>query len=173
MARFIFPLAILGLSVILFTSFTMPIFSETKEFKTEEAVFQSAIDNARQLQLIRDDLLKKYNAFDATSVERLNVALPANVENVKLIMDIDNIASKYGIAIRDVKVSQAPENAGGHTYSAALLGFSFSGPYAALKLFLQDLAKSLRLVDVTSLSFVSSDRDFYDYSLELKAYWLK
>ena len=56
---------------------------------------------------------------------------------------------------------------------AVTLGFSVSGSYENLQAFLADLAKSLRLVDVTSVTFSSNDRNVYDYNIELQTYWLK
>ena len=55
---------------------------------------------------------------------------------------------------------------------AAAMGFTVAGPYLNLKSFIADLTKSLRLVDVASLSMAAGEAG-YTYSFEVKTYWLK
>ena len=46
--------------------------------------------------------------------------------------------------------------------------FTVSGTYESLKLFLTDLGRSLRIVDITDLSFSAQDLDLYEFSINLR-----
>ncbi len=51
--------------------------------------------------------------------------------------------------------------------------FVLNGSYEAFKLFLADLGKSLRVVDVTDLAFSAKDNSLYDFSIGVRTYWLQ
>jgi hypothetical protein len=54
------------------------------------------------------------------------------------------------------------------------LGFSVNGSYGVFQSFLVDLAQSLRVVDITSVTVGAGDRPgSYQYNIEVKTYWLK
>ena len=58
-------------------------------------------------------------------------------------------------------------------FNSLTLGFNVTGDYEALRAFLADLSRSLRLVDIVSLSFTPSrDSDLIQYSFEVRTYWL-
>ena len=51
----------------------------------------------------RDTLNNKYNTFSKTDLDKLNKILPDNVDNIKLILDIQRIAQTYGMDIQNIK----------------------------------------------------------------------
>ena len=115
----------------------------------------------------------------------MNEFLPNNIDNVRLIIDINNIAKKSGLIVRNPNIVKAEAKegepppptgaaaAGKTADSSAAISFSVSASYETLKLFLSDLARSLRLVDIESLSFTAAERNLYDYQITLRTYWLK
>ena len=111
---------------------------------------------------MRDRLLTKYNAFSPDDLLRLKKLLPDHVDNVRLILDIDHIASKYGMRIKNVVVGAKDERPEGvigpdvTPYQSVSLSFSIATSYNNLKEFIKDLEKSLRIVDVTDISLASS-----------------
>jgi hypothetical protein len=59
------------------------------------------------------------------------------------------------------------------SFGIATLGFSVTASYKTFKNFLGDLERSLRIIDVKTLSFSAGDKDQYEYNLEINSYWLK
>ena len=53
------------------------------------------------------------------------------------------------------------------------MSFKVSAPYENFVKFMKDLEQSLRIVDVTALSFKANANNIYDYSVSIKTYWLK
>lgn len=180
MSRLLFPFIMLIAAIGLFAFFTRPLLTEIGELRVEQSRLQVGLDNAKKLKSVRDDLIKSSREFSATDVERLNKMVPDNVDNVRLIIDINNLARASSMSIRNIKIKTDEGTTGkdviaesGQKKGAVTLAFSVSGPYNNFQNFLDRLATSLRLVDVTAVSFASNDKNFYDYNVELQTYWLK
>jgi len=178
MMKLILPLILLVASAGLFFGFADPSYSKVKESKKEESLFNAALDNSKKLQQMRDDLLSQYNSFPTADLERLEKILPNHVDNVRLVRDIDGIAIRYGMSLRSVSVELADDSSGEisadvEEYGSVILTFTVTGPYQTFIRFLEDLEKSLRIVDVVGISFSSSEKDLYEYNVSVQTYWLK
>jgi len=105
--------------------------------------------------------------------------MPNAVDNVRLVRDIDGIASKYGMTLRSVSVSfvgnSVEQQIGAQDEPIGMVDLSFTvtAPYRIFLNFLRDLEKSLRIIDVLSLSFSASQKDLYEYNMTVRTYWLK
>lgn len=161
-----------------------PTYKTIQETLKEEEEFNHALDKSKELQEVRDKLLSKYNTLSEEELNRLSKLLPDHVDNVRLILDIDRMASAYGMRIKNVVIGNKEENGklaiGPDTiaYQSVLLSFSIASSYDTLKDFIRDLEKSLRIVDITDISLASSksileENDLYEYNISLKTYWLK
>lgn len=178
MIRFLIPVIFVGVAIALFFGYIDPSYQKVKELRAEEARFDEALNQSRELQQVRDSLLSRYNTFAQSDIERLEKLLPDNVDNVRLILDIDGIASKYNMRTRNVTISQAAENgsAVGQSQGAVdsvVLSFSVAADYDNFIRFMQDLESSLRIVDLVGLSFSAGEGTAFNFNVSLKTYWLK
>lgn len=173
------------LSVILITIsllasifYTRPLFDEITALGEEKASLDGFLNDSKNLRNILAEKESAYNNLDSARVEDLNILLPDNINNIKLIKDIDDIAKKHNMKMRniDIKAERAGEfneASVGRSYGVATIRFSVSTNYDSFKIFMTDLENSLRLVDITSLSFNAGDKGLDEYNVELKTYWLK
>ena len=107
--------------------------------------------------------------------------LPDAVDNVGLIIDMQNIAANRGMLLKGARVTEggavgdAAQGLGpdASKYGTITMTFVVNTTYENFSVFLKDLESSLRLLDVTSLSFSSTKEGRYDYSVTLQTYWLK
>ncbi|MBI2046297.1 MAG: type 4a pilus biogenesis protein PilO [Parcubacteria group bacterium] len=177
--RYFIPIILIIAAIGVFFWLIDPLYKEIGTLGQQVASFNSALEKSKELQAVRDELLSKYNSFAATDLERLEKMLPDNVDNVRLIMDINNIAARYNMSLKNTKITIVDEAKSGllgpnrKKYGTVQLEFSVSGPYGTFLAFLEDMEKSLRIVDVVGLSFASASKDFYDYTVLLQTYWLK
>lgn len=170
------PIIIAGASVGLFFIQTRPILDRISVIETKRAALSQAQASNQQFQNLLKEKNIVFNQIDPAKKDMLQKFLPDSIDNVKLIIDINQIASDNGMTIRNISIKGNDTSAIGpdsRPYGVATLGFSVSGPYQTFKRFLAALETSLRLVDVTALSFTAGDKDQYEYNLEIKAYWLK
>ena len=158
----------------LFFGFSSPVLDDIKKLRADQAVIQGALDNAKELQGVRDNLLTKKRQISETDSTKIVKMLPDRVDNVRLIIDIDNIASRYGMSLRNVRINTDGVSEGlNKKYESVTLSFAVQGSYQTFRQFIADLEKSLRIVDVTNVSFTSGDKDLYDFNIELQTYWIK
>ncbi|NTV44551.1 MAG: type I CRISPR-associated protein Cas7 [Candidatus Yonathbacteria bacterium] len=179
MMRFLTNILFLGVAGLVFFGFTTQHYANIQKLQADERDLTSASEKMRQLNEARNELLARYNGFSETDLDRVKKALPDNVDNVKLVRDIDGIAARYGMTVRKATV-QLEEDAPGiitdenaSPYASVTLSFAVSGPYKTFLSFLRDLEQSLRVVDVTDITFNANDKDSYEYMVSLKTYWLK
>ena len=144
----------------------------------ERKQYAELLANSNDLIAERNRLVKKNNDLSGSDLERLKKLLPDNIDNVRLIIDIDGIASRYGLNIRNIKISAGvsdldrlgPDN---NPYGTLTFKFNIIATYDKFKLFMQDLEKSLRVIDIVNVSFNSTETGAYDYDITVKTYWIK
>lgn len=162
--------------------FIAPRVSGINELRAEEKEFSTALENARRLDETRQDLLDRFNSFDTQDLADLKKMLPGNIDNVKLIIELDALAAQYGLPIQNISVEdnnvestdvQVIEQ-GSSDFGKIQLKFSIRGAYGQFVNFLDSLEHSLRIIDVRGLTFQATEQsDTYQYNLLIETYWLK
>jgi len=79
-------------SIGLFFGYIDGTYSDVKELRIEQADYDRALSNSKELQAERDKLLAKFNNIGTVDLDKLNKLLPDNIDNVRLVIDVDNIA---------------------------------------------------------------------------------
>lgn len=210
--RWLLPVILIGVAIGGYLIITAPIFDEVKALQAEAAVYEEALDNSANLVKERDRLTTKYNSFKKEDVEKLEKMLPSSVDNIQLILEIQEEASKRGIIVRNVEfepeqfLDQNTEvvdaSAAGTTttaareranstrraastddnkeYEAFELEFSVEGSYDDFVSFMKLMERSLRLIDINSITFTpgTSEKDKvysdnYKYLFRINTYRLK
>lgn len=152
------------------------------ELLVERANLNQALANADRIKNKILDLQKAESSISAEDLDKLNKFIPSYIDNVNLLIDINNIAIKRGMTIKNVKVrsdSKRPEtatasaNLGQTGILPAYMSFSITGNYETLVGFVDDLASSLRVIDPVSLSFSVDEKGVNQYNFEVKTYWVK
>ncbi len=155
----------------------------------DKKVLNSAITNAEKLKSKIASLEQAEKSIAPQDLAKLDKFIPDHIDNINLIIDINNIAARQGMIIKDVKVhsglddvgaTSAPESdvasaasSGKNIIAETYLSFSVTGDYQSLLSFLDSLAGSLRVADVTALSFTVDDKGINQYNFEIKTYWVK
>ncbi len=192
--RFIFPSLLIIISVAAFIVYINPTYAEVKIKRAESAQYDEALTNSRQLQEERDALSEKYRTLSPEDLERLNRMLPDNADNIRLILNIQQMAQTYGMAISAIKfdaetvkptngvasstaaVSATDTAKAQRDYGDFEIEFTTAGSYDNFQKFLADMERSLRITDIQSITFgseVDPTKQGYTYTIKLLAYWLK
>ncbi len=140
--------------------------------------FEEISSNSNKIVSDRDLLIKKSNQITTSDKTKLNKFLPDNIDNIRLIIEISDMASARGLIAKNITINDAkkPTDAmvvDNSSYGVLNVKFSVNSTYENFLLFLGDLENNLRLFDVSDVSFSSSDTGFYDFNVGLKTYWLK
>lgn len=201
MMRFIMPIVLIGISASIFFMFTNPLYEEVGSLRTKVASYNDALNNSTMLENERDKLTAKFGTINPDNLVKLQKLLPENVDNIRLILEIEKIASPYNMVLTDVKYNTTDSSAttpavsetqGGATAKPANKGygifdleFSTTGSYNNFIAFLKDLESNLRIVDMSSIEFSSdvgtstnnstktASSEVYKYNFKFRTYWLK
>lgn len=196
MARFIFPIIFLGISISIFFVFTSPFYQDISKSRKEISSYDEALNNSIALRKERDKLTAKYNSINKEDLLKIKKLLPDNIDNIRLILEIEKIASPYGMVLKDVKYNSKKKTTdeedqivdgaqmdilANEDYGVWDLEFSTNGTYSNFLNFTRDLEMNLRIVDIASIQFSSnvsgdpssSSSESYKYDFKIKTYYLK
>ncbi len=194
------PIILILLAIGIFFFYVDPEYKKVQELQAEIKANEEVIVIANNLKIKKDDLSKKFDQISQAEKNKLEKLLPDTVDNVRLIIDINNIASSSSIVIRDISIqskesgisndakkTDTQSNFKGKkeedglkyvdTSKIGVISFSFtvSAKYEVFLKFLGQLEESLRLVDIRNIevSRGPEDSSFYDYKVTFDTYWLK
>jgi Tfp pilus assembly protein PilO len=185
--RYIYLLLLIGVSIAVFSMVISPRYKEVQRAKAEVANYGSRLTTAEALKAGREELIAKYNSIPKADLDNIKVLLPDSVDNIRLIIQLDALATKNGLSsLRSVQYDSAKNDQPGAAqatgavqkpYGEFKLSFSTTGPYKNFLAFISDLEQNLRLVDVTEVKFTQGSGaglvDNFSYTVSLKTYWLK
>lgn len=187
MNKNITPIILIVLAIGVYFTYTSKKLDELKSIREVNADYEQAIVNSEKLIKIRDSVRKSYNNIAEEDRMRLDKLLPNNIDNVRLIIDTNGIASRHGLTLRGIKTSatniadpsKSSEVARANTssipngYDTVVVSFSVNTNYQTFLEFIRDLQASLRIMDISKITLTASDNGIYDYGVEFKTYWLK
>lgn len=187
-------------SISFFIFFTQPKWNELKVNKIEIEKLNIAQENAKKLKSRIESLQKTRNSISPEDTEKIKKMIPDGVENVKLIIDFDNMlqalieakgtsglyktnsGEKISIESPKITPSTITTEGGLDTSKIGVANFSFtvSLTYSDFIDFLKQIETSTRLFDVDSISFSAPSvinknpsEIVYNFNINLKTYWLK
>lgn len=195
MVRVLISAIALILSGALFFFYTQPAYDKTQAIRAQIQEYNAALEKAAQLQQLKQQLLSKYNAFNPQDLDRIQKMLPDHVDNIRLILDMDSMATTHGMTLSNVDVSgntMRGQNqqtvtalgASNQKYDMLTIKFDVESTYQDFQKFLADLQASLRIVDLVALSIQQSggsrvpqggtiSEPLYHFGISLRTYWLK
>jgi len=148
------------------------------QLRDEYTKYEDSLNSSQKVLDNRKLLTDKKNSISLSDMERLTKLLPDNIDNLKLILEVSNIASQRNLSIKNLSVGSSvkksdvvgPDNT---LYGTVSLNFGVNSTYDNFLTFLRDLEDNLRIIDISNISFTSSDNGFYDFSFMINTYWLK
>ena len=196
MRDYLVPAILLLAALGLFVGYTNPAFQDAKTAHDAYLQYDAALTQSSQLRQFRDQLLARRNTFPAQDVQRLERLLPDNIDNIRLIIDINSIASRYHLQISNIAFAPVSTEPQGRVGSVSPLGsvdvtFAINASYADFMSFLEDLQRSARMVEVENIKFsvdsstapvqtsarngaaAAPTEPVDKYTLTVRTYWLK
>lgn len=162
------PIILIGISVGAFFTFVAPEYEEVKALGKIDKEFQSKIRQGEEIRKKKREITEEYERNISTDdLERLEKMVPNHMDNVELIVDIDRIAKEDGVRIGEISLVQNSnkKETGGtsieilenRNYESVNLAFSFVTKYENFKSFIDNLRRSLRLLDIVSINFTENN----------------
>ncbi len=148
------------------------------DLQSELAKFKDISDSSNKIVAEQKNLVSKKNSIPTADQDRLKKLLPNNIDNIRLIVEISDIANRENLNIKNISVGEVSQNPGsigpsGGKYGTLTLKFTVNATYTSFISFLKDLENNLRLIDVTDINFTATNSGSYDFNVTLNTYWLK
>lgn len=184
--RLLLPTLFIVVAIAVFVGVANPIYLSIKDLDLQAASYDEALANSKLLQERRDELNQTYTSFSRQSVDALEIMVPNSVDNIGLIQEIQRMALRLGIVVKNVNfdptqidredgdfeegvkdtasstTQSIPKRETTETnsfYDTFLLEFTIEGSYADFVKFLQELEMNLRIVDISNINFVATSVD--------------
>jgi Tfp pilus assembly protein PilO len=197
------PLILIIVSVGMFFFFIDPKYQDIKTLQAEIQENNKIVDIAKQLTNRKTQVENQYNQISSAEKSDLEKLLPDAIDNVRLILDINNIAETTGVLIKDMDIKTQQEPTASNTLISSegfdssifstndsalqyvdstkigVMSFSFSATaqYSNFIEFLSQLERSKRIMDIRSIEIMretnESGTTFFDYKVTFDTYWLK
>lgn len=182
----IISLLFISASLVVFFMMVVPKYQSLQTLQTQVASAAANLETATKLTKSRDELFARYQGISKVDLDNLKTLLPNSVDNIRLIIQINSLATKNNLSLlrnvdyqtqKTVSEAQDPQVAQ-RPYGEFSMSFQTSGQYKNFLTFLSDLEQNLRLVDVVKVEFVPNDQTGtqntnLSYKVTLQTYWLK
>jgi len=162
MARFLIPIILLGAALGLFILYTNPTYQATKGISSEVASYDEALNKSQELKSVRDKLISKRNTFAPEDVAKLTKILPDNVDNIRFIIDINNIASRHNLSLKNVQLGSVSDS---KTARNALSG-GFQGQVSDIERHAEDIIKMKRRLNEVYVKHTKRAYDVIEKTLD-------
>ncbi len=155
---------------------------EVRDLLKQRSDYQTALANIEEVKQLRDSLESQYNDLSQDNIARLEKVIPQNLNIVKLTADLDALAGKRSMSLRNVRVTeQASDNSVGITakenkpYKTTTMSFSVLGSYSNFVSFLRDIEKSLQLIDVRAVNMKTggTSTNIMQFDVTVQTYWIQ
>lgn len=187
---------VIGLSISAFFIVVKPLFASIQAKQFDLNQLTELVRVRQDLAVVQKDLETRYRSISPADIKRLNTLLPGEVDNVRLILELERLLENSGMQLKAISTATKPFSGseGGDTaLQTVSVSLQASGQYADFIDFLSRVESGLRLIDVMNVSFnsvtalenvsveqgkkksgnnINIPSDYYEYSFTLQTYWL-
>ncbi len=188
--KLLLPILIIILAIALFFGLTQPLISSgttadpgITELQSEKKVLETALETAKQSAQKLSELETQYNAITEEQKAALENVLPNTIDEVRLIIYIQNIGTQNKTPLKGVSVlvgeggsvnaAAMPSEAGTELvragYEPVAVSFTVKATYNQFLSLVEKLEKSLKIFDITSVEFSSTDTKAGTYEFKVAA----
>ena len=187
----VLPILVLVLAIGVFVGYVNPTWTgKVAETKDAIAANENALAAAQSYLTREEELLQKRDDMDQNELAKLSAMLPDGIDNVGLILALNALAARSGLALSNVDVSQPTGTTGTSGFSGSGSGagpdfgdvtptgsvdltLTATGSYTAFQSFLSGVERSERLLDVRSIGVQGTNTGLYTYQMTIRFYWLR
>jgi len=177
------PIILIIVSVGLFYFYLFPEYVVIENLRAERDKYDNVLEKMGELREARKVAALKLEEFSVTDLDKLEKMLPGRLDLTQLILDLDNIALRHRIIMKDIKTAEIGEEPVGRgeatvsakPYKTVSVTFNAETSYANFISFLSDVEESLRVMDVISVKIKtdSENPSVQNYTASIYTYWLK
>lgn len=170
----IISIALVGGGIFLLRSYVQPELAKVQGVRAEQVVVRDAIENAREVIRLRDELLSTYNSIDPVAIDKIRKFLPAGSALSEFFIDVNTMAGQSGVNISHISFSEnnPPPSHLPEVGNSLTVTLGVEGSYNQFLSFLGLLERNLRLIDIISINLTQNPKDDgIGFTIILRAYY--
>lgn len=160
-----------------------PVWSNVASLRAEQAAVSDALARLKDLQGLRDNLLKTYNSIPRSKIDRLYDLLPPKPDSGNILVMLEKLTRDRNIRLRRVEfikeANLTAQSAGAGKiinkdapkFNTISYSFTVSASYESFRSLLSAMEKNLRIIDVTDISFAGGASNLFEFTLKAKSYY--
>lgn len=185
MFRTITPILSIAIALFAYFFYIQPLFTDINSVKQEIAQYDEAVKNANEKNQLLNNLIAKKNSYSEFERNRLDSLIPREVDEVRLLVDLTEIARSHNMLIGNISVSNNVDASGFSSNTAnsndsvdhnsfinSDITFGLIGTYEQFKGFLQDIERSLVLMEIINIAFTSGDGSLQQFDMTVRIFAL-
>lgn len=163
--------------------YTYPSYQKLQAISQEKVTFDNALKDARELKELQNTLIAQYNSLSKTDLENIKKVVPEYFDGENLVSIINSIASSHGMQlfevaiVKDTNGRSNPELEPQNPYQTKEVSFILKGDYKNFILSIQDLERSMLLMDLKKISIKKDQRslnpNILDFEVKFNTYSIK
>jgi len=190
MLRIITPIILITVSILVSFFYIRPLYFESVSSLKYKVDIDDALQKNKEIEKSVMKLREDISSVSQSDFDKLEVILSGGVDRIRLLNDLNTIGLRHGIFFSNLRVdedkiggeisSEIVNKKGKSAPKTLLVNFSASSAsYNNFKLFLKDIERSMKLMDINSISFSHTDSDetnpsgSYSYEVSLSTYWVE
>ena len=118
------PIILIAIAGTFFFLVTNPMYNSIAAIKAQAADYNNALGTSKTLESERATLTTKYNNIDPNNLAKLQKLLPDSVNNIRLILEIEQIAAPYNMTLSNIQydtTNSATDSSSGSTNTNPIL----------------------------------------------------
>lgn len=176
-------------SIGLLVLYAWPQWQTVGVLQDKHTELQDAQLRVQELTQLRDGLVAQYESIPPEDVQRLKKVIPVEYNPIKLTADLNAIALRQGMVIREVTFvdKEGGSNTGDGSivdappetlYKVVGVSFSTEGQYKNFTALLADLEKNLQILDIRAIDIATKSQadnisvPMLDFRITLDTYWM-
>jgi len=184
MLKTLSPIISIILALAIFFFFTKPMFAEVATIQEQTNEYSEAVQKAEEFNNYLQGLLAKRNSFSAAELERLEALVPDKIDEVRMLVDLNALTDAKGVLFGNIVVEESDDkqdtegdddsysSISQEDFNSLDISFSVIGTYDQMKDLLEDIEKSLILMEVLGMDFQSIEGDLQQYNMKVRLYSL-
>lgn len=186
----------------LYFTITKGMLADSKAVKALNNEIQTALDNAQKIIKEREEVNDRYNDISQEDKDKIDQMIPSSVDNIRLIIDLSDMANQHGFSLENIKASTPAVNQVAQTRNAqnlsiantsgpltgqqnlnvgepqldkVMVTFSATASFDEFRDFMRDVERNVRIMEFTKLTVAAGEtaNADYEYTVELQTYWLR
>lgn len=141
---------------------------------------RSSLLESKQDSLNKIDGLNREQESRFSELKRLSLVIPAKKNIAEMITTIEDISSKTGAPLIKFGIGAQKDSKADLPYNLVSLELGLEGRYQSVIIFLEQLEKNIRLIDINSLAIGPKDnipgsvnREILSFQIKATSYFIK